>query len=56
MRDANRGNLQIVRADDFSLRFQIVPDGGVLPGGSVIERQGNVAREYFREPRQPQTS
>ncbi len=43
--EADRGDEQIVRADDAAAGFEIVTEAGVVPGGGIIEGQGNIGRE-----------
>ena len=47
VRQADRGNFQIIRADEQVAGFQLVPDDRVMPCGSVIEGHGNEGMEHF---------
>ena len=49
MLQRNRRNLQVVRADRFSVPLECAPDLSAFPGACVIERQRRERREEHIE-------
>ena len=53
VRVANRSDLQVVWPDDLAVGFQIMPDGGVVLRGLVIERADlGPSRQELDRPRE----